>query len=150
MMSINMVGRLVKDIEEYRVGGDTVIRKGKIAVKEYISKDKGEHTSFIFFETFSEAIKSVRVGELFGISGSYRVTEYEKNEQKRWSHFVYAAKIHLFPQASKQSQEAPRRTEDPLPPLDRREGMDDASDNPSASEGFDDPGFDDSDDNVPF
>ncbi len=97
---ITLVGRLVNNLE-YKDIGEGRVYKGKIAVDEYVGKTDtnpdGKHTSFIFFETWRPGAQYILKGDLFGLTGSYRVKELERDGNRSYFHIVVAKEIFLFP-----------------------------------------------------
>lgn len=115
MNSVNLVGRLTKDVELRYTGDQMAIATFSVAIDEGYGDKK--RTNFIPVVVFGKRAenceKFIGKGSLVAVEGSIRVESYENKEGKRvYSTKVVAKEVHFLNSKPKTSENEPKYEED--------------------------------------
>ena len=115
MNSVNLVGRLTKDVELRYTGDQMAIATFSVAIDEGYGDRK--RTNFIPIVVFGKRAenceKFIGKGSLVGVEGSIRVESYENKEGKRvYSTKVVAREVHFLNSKPKTGESEPKYAED--------------------------------------
>ncbi len=82
MNNVNLVGRLVKDVDlNYTAGSGKAVGKFTIAVKRAFKKDESDFLNCVVFGKTAEIIcQYFFKGDMIGITGSIRNNNYNKDD----------------------------------------------------------------------
>lgn len=82
MNNVNLVGRLVKDVDlNYTAGSGKAVGKFTIAVKRAFKKDESDFLNCVVFGKTAEIIcQYFFKGDMIGITGSIRNNNYKKDD----------------------------------------------------------------------
>ncbi len=86
MNQLNVVGRIVREIEVKEVGEGKVVLNNTIAVKRKFKNDQGQQADFIPIVAWGQVAKLIQIycekGDLIGLTGHIQSRSYQNKEEE--------------------------------------------------------------------
>ncbi|MGB3160515.1 single-stranded DNA-binding protein [Carnobacterium sp.] len=86
MNQLNLVGRIVREIDVKEVGDGKIVLNNTIAVKRKFKNDQGQQADFIPIVAWGQVAKLIQVycekGDLIGMTGHIQSRSYQNKEEE--------------------------------------------------------------------
>lgn len=124
MNSLNLVGRLAKDVKAKEVGEKkTKMVRGTIAVTDNYNREKTNFINFTMFGKQAENFEKVLdKGDLIGLmNAEMKVDQYEKEEETKYNVYALASNWQLLRKKGDNKENSTQPTEEKQEPSEDEE-----------------------------